>query len=149
MKKIIAALLAAAALTAGASALAAESTEEKELATVTLNGEALAFDESAFIENGRTLVPMRGIFEAVGASVYWDDEKQTVFASRTKDGETTYVTLQIGTTAFINETEFALDVPAKLVGDRTFVPLRFVIEALGEKVDWDESTSTVIITTDE
>lgn len=115
--------------------------------SVYLDGEKMTFDVNPFIENDRTLVPFRAIFEAVGAKVEWDAETRTVIAARDKNGETTVITLQIDSTAFVNSEEKTLDVPAKIVGDRTFVPLRFVVEALGEKVEWDNDNYSVVITT--
>ena len=115
--------------------------------SVYLNGEKMNFDVNPFIENDRTLVPMRAIFEAVGADVQWDDETKTVVAAREKNGETTFIALQINSNAFVNSKQTELDVPAKIVNDRTFVPLRFVIESLGEKVEWDHENYAVRITT--
>lgn len=116
--------------------------------TVRLNGTPMTFDVPPFIENDRTLVPMRAVFEAVGATVEWDNDTRTVIAIREKNGQMTSIALQADSaTAFVNSKEKKLDMPAKIVDDRTFVPLRFVIESLGEKVDWDQDTYTVDITT--
>lgn len=116
--------------------------------TVNLNGKPLEFDAKPFIENDRTLVPMRKIFEAVGANVEWDESTKTAIASRVKDGQPVFVAIQADSEkAFINSEEKMLDVPAKIVNDRTFVPLRFVVEALGEKVEWNGESYTVDITT--
>ena len=143
MKKLIAMLLTASSLFAASAAMAA-----KEEPAVYLNGEQMTFDVNPFIEDDRTLVPVRAIFEAVGAGVQWDGENNTVHAIREKDGKTVIVSLQIdSTTAFVNSAANTLDVPARLVEDRTFVPLRFVVESLGEKVEWDEANCAVIITT--
>lgn len=109
---------------------------------VTLNGQNLNFDVPLVVENDRTLVPLRAIFEALGASVQWDDSTQTVTASKAG----TEIKLVIGGKAFKNGEPVALDVPAKLVNDRTMVPLRFVSESLGCQVGWDESTQTIAIT---
>ena len=114
---------------------------------VKLNGNPLEIDAKPFLENDRTLVPMRKIFEAVGATVEWDDSTKTAIASRVKDGEPVFVAIQADSAkAFINSEEKILDVPARIVDDRTFVPLRFVVEALGEKVEWDAESYTVNIT---
>ncbi len=142
MKKIIASVIAAVMALSSISALAANNEP-----SVYLNGEKMTFDVNPYIEHDRTLVPMRAIFEAVGADVQWDDETKTVVAAREKNGETTFIALQIDGGAFINSQPKALDVPAKLKGDRTFVPLRFVIESLGEKVEWDNENYAVRITT--
>ena len=110
--------------------------------TVYLNGMELFFDVPASIENDRTLVPMRKIFETFGATVSWDDENQMVNAQ--KDGLT--VTMSIGiNTALINEESVELDTPAVIRDDRTLVPLRFVAEALQAEVSWDQSNRRVII----
>ena len=143
MKKFIAMLLTTAALFGTGAAIAADNEP-----TVYLNGEQMTFDVNPFIEDGRTLVPMRAIFEAVGASVTWDEEDRTVHAIREKDGEVSLVSLQIDSAAaFVNSGAKELDVPAKIVDDRTFVPLRFVIESLGERVEWDADNYAVKITT--
>lgn len=143
MKKIISMLMLIAALFS-LSAFAADNEP-----SVYLNGEQMTFEVNPFIENDRTLVPMRAIFEAVGAKVEWDEETETVYAIREKNGEFSSVTLQIGNvTAFVNSEENILDVAAQIKGDRTFVPLRFVVESLGEKVEWDNDNYAVIITTE-
>ncbi len=109
---------------------------------VILNGRMLQFDVPPIIENDRTLVPLRVIFEALGASVEWDGATQTVRAER--DG--TIIKLVIGGMAYVNDQPVELDVPAKIVNDRTLVPLRFVSEALGCQVEWFGDTMTVNIT---
>lgn len=116
--------------------------------SVYLDGTKMTFDVNPFIENDRTLVPFRGIFEAVGAEVEWDEETKTVIAVREKNGIATFITLQIDSAAFINGEKKDIDVPAKIVNDRTFVPLRFVVEALGEKVEWNSADYSVVITTE-
>lgn len=111
--------------------------------TVILDGQQLSFDVPPSIEDGRTLVPLRAIFEAMGATVTWDQDTQTAIAVR---GDTTVI-LQIGnTTAVINQQEKTLDVPAKIVDDRTLAPLRFVGEAFGGTVEWNEATQLITIT---
>jgi len=110
---------------------------------VLVNGSALTFDQPPIIENGRTLVPLRAIFEALGATVEWEQSTQTVTA--VKDDIT--IILKIGD-AFLtkNGERIALDVPAKIVGGRTLVPARAVAESFGADVQWDQATRTVTIT---
>ncbi len=109
---------------------------------VLLDGEPLSFDVPPAIEQGRVLVPMRAIFEALGADLEWDGVTRTVTAAR---GQTTVV-LAIGSrTAFKDGAPVVLDIPAKIVGGRTLVPLRFVSEALGASVDWGAAAQTVTI----
>lgn len=109
---------------------------------VALNGWTMSFDVPPIIENDRTLVPLRVIFEALGAGVEWDETTQTVKAER----HGTVIALVIGGKAYINDQPVELDVPAKIVNGRTLIPLRFVSEAMGCKVDWDGVARTVNIT---
>jgi len=110
---------------------------------VIVNGTALTFDQPPIIENSRTLVPLRIIFEALGAEVDWDQTTQTVTAIK---GDAT-VTLTIGSDMLNkNGEQIKLDVPAKIVGSRTLVPARAVAESFGAEVGWDQNTQTVTIT---
>ncbi len=109
---------------------------------VVLDGRALNFDVPPVVQDGRTLVPMRAVFEALGAQVGWDEATRTVTAA--KGG--TEIKLTLGGMAFKNGSPVGLDVPARLVNGRTMVPLRFVSEALGCQVAWDGATRTVAIT---
>jgi len=110
--------------------------------TVTLDGKQLSFEVAPVIENGSTLVPLRAIFEAMGATVNWDDATQTATAIK---GNTTVI-LKIGSTSpTINGQIKKLDVPAKIINGRTLAPLRFVGEAFGGKVGWDQATEKITI----
>jgi hypothetical protein len=109
---------------------------------VILDGSLLVFDVPPIIEDGRTLVPLRTIFEALGATVEWDNDTQTVTAFKAD----TEVKLVIGGQAFKNGSPVFLDVPARIISGRTMVPLRFVSEAMGCAVEWDNDTQTVNIT---
>jgi hypothetical protein len=109
---------------------------------VTLDGKQLTFDVPPVIDSGRTLVPLRAIFEALGATVQWNANNQTIVATK---GDTS-IQLTVGkTSATKNGVQIALDVPPKIIDGRTLVPLRFIGEALGCQVNWDESTQTVSI----
>lgn len=110
---------------------------------VKVDGKSVSFDVNPINEKGRLLVPMRQIFEALGAIVTWDDKTQTVMAGK----ENTLITMKIGQfTAQKNQQPVQLDAAPKLVRWRTMVPLRFVGEALGATVTWDPKTNTVEIT---
>ncbi|HEV2284307.1 MAG TPA: copper amine oxidase N-terminal domain-containing protein [bacterium] len=110
---------------------------------VFVDGSPVYFDQAPVMANGRVLVPLRGVFERLGATVAWDPTSQTVLAQ----SGTTSVSLRIGLPqAFVNGQAQFLDVPAMLVGGRTLVPLRFVSQALGAGVTWDAASSTVQIT---
>nr|WP_281363438.1 copper amine oxidase N-terminal domain-containing protein [Paenibacillus lemnae] len=90
------------------------------------------------------MLPMRVIFQKLGAKVTWNQKTQTVTAVR--DNST--IVLKINAkTATINGKFTALDVPAKNLKGTTMVPVRFVSEALGEKIGWNSRTQTVTVTT--
>jgi internalin A len=109
---------------------------------IKLNGEIQSYNISPIKLNGNTLVPMRAIFEQLGASIFWDDVSNTVTA---KKGDIK-VSTQIGSIiAKINDNTFTLLTSPTIINGSTMVPLRFVSEALGAKVDWDASTKTVSI----
>jgi hypothetical protein len=108
---------------------------------VILDGSLLVFDVPPTIEDGRTLVPLRTIFEALGATVAWDNDTQTVTALKAD----TEVKLVIGGQAYKNGSPVSLDVPARIISGRTLVPLRFASEAMGCVVEWDNDTQTIYI----
>ena len=111
---------------------------------VQLDGQPLATSTAPVQMNGRTLVPLRDIFEALGATVNWNAAAQTISATR----GATQIGLAINNrTASVNGQPVTLDQAATLVNGRTFVPLRFVAEATGAKVDWSGPTQTVSIRT--
>lgn len=109
---------------------------------VKLNNKLLNFEVDPIIVNGRTLVPLRAIFEALGATVDWDAAKQKVSANRAS----TVVELTIGSLhPTVNGQDWPLEVPAQILKGRTLAPLRFVAEAFGSKVNWDAASQTVSI----
>lgn len=94
------------------------------------------------IEDGRTLVPVRAIFESMGAKVDWDGKTKTVIGKT----ENKIIKLVIGNKiALVNGKKVELDVPAKIIDGSTLVPARFVAESLGAKVDWDNNTKSVLV----
>ena len=110
--------------------------------TVTINGNAVGFDQPPVIVDGRTLVPLRAIFEALGATVDWNGDTQTV--TSTRNNTTVLLTIGINTMAK-NDKNITLDVPAQLINDRTLVPVRAIAESFDCTVDWNGDTQTVII----
>jgi hypothetical protein len=109
---------------------------------VYMDGTLLKLDVPPRLENGRTLVPVRAIFEALGATVSYNAATQTVTAVK---GETVIVLSINKTETKVNNIIKKLDVPAKIVSGRTLVPIRFVSEALGAIVTWEDSTKTIYI----
>lgn len=109
---------------------------------IVIDGSYTSFDVMPVIENSHTLVPMRGIFEYLGAAVSWDEETKTVTATK---GDTVVI-LQIGNnTAWVNNDAVALEAPAKIISSRTMVPLEFVGKAFGCKVSWDDVQRRVFV----
>lgn len=109
---------------------------------VIVNGQNVVFDQPPIIENNRTLVPLRAIFEALGAIVGWDNETNSVIATK---GDT-LIFLQIGhNQLYKNDQVVQLDVPPMLVNDRTLVPVRAIAESFDLTVSWDDATQTVTI----
>ena len=110
------------------------------------NGKIKMIDENnqyvaPFIENGRTYVPVRVISEELGAEVTWNGEESTVTAKK----DSTEIKIKLGESKIIvNGKDIPIDAPAKIVNDRTFIPLRAVSEAFGKKVFWDDMGVIVI-----
>lgn len=110
---------------------------------VVVNGEELAFDVPPVEVGGRLLVPLRGVFERLGATVVWEPSTQRITAATASKT----IELVMGRRqATVDGRLVLLDTPPMVVGGRTMVPLRFVSEALGAYVQWQAATRTVLIT---
>lgn len=133
--RILTTLAVAAFVTASAAAALASGV------TVVVNGQQMNFDQPPIERAGRVFVPLRGVFERLGASVVYANG----VINATGNGRN--ISLRIGSAqATVNgQTEY-VDVAPFLVGARTLVPLRFVAQALGAVVDYNGSNSTVTIT---
>ena len=108
---------------------------------VLVDGKQLTFDQQPYIEEGRVMLPMRIIFQELGASVSYKDRK---IEARRDD-----ITIQLALDSKemrVGNTVKQLDVPAVSVGGRTMLPLRAVAEALQCQVQWDNASKTVTIT---
>lgn len=120
-----------------------------EVVKLTLNGDPLTGDVPAMIRDGRTLVPIRLVGEALQAQVLWVQQTGQVILTK---GEDVIVLTLDSATAIVNGVSTPLPdgVPAQVVAydgaDRTMIPLRFVSETLGAQVDWDQSTYTAHLT---
>jgi hypothetical protein len=108
-----------------------------------VNGLTRKLDAAPFIKDGRTLLPIRALIEALGGSVQWNASTRTatvMLGSRT-------VALTIGsTTALVNGKAITLDVAPMIVGSRTFLPLRAVAENLGLDLAWEPISRTISLT---
>lgn len=98
--------------------------------------------EGAKIIEGRTLLPLRSIFETLGVTVEWNGKTNTVYAEK---GNSKIVLTINSKMAKVNNVTKSLDVPAKLIDNKTMVPVRFVSEALGAEVSWDKENRFAII----
>ena len=120
--------------------------------SVQINGEIVNFKDeqgnivNAQIINDRTMVPMRKIFEILGATIEWDSENRAV--TGIKDDVTIKLQIDnpVATKTLNGKTEeILLDAPPTIINDRTMVPLRFIAESLDKQVGWDVSNRTAII----
>ncbi len=112
---------------------------------VVLNGEVVELDPPPRVSAGRVLVPFRGIFEALDARVVWDAATRQIRASK----DDTSVELTIGSrSARVDGSVVRIDVAPQVLDGRTFVPLRFIGEALGAHVNWRSADRTVEIATE-
>lgn len=110
--------------------------------TVLMNGDPLRFDQPPIIDNGRVMVPIRAIFEALGYSVTWDQATQTGTASNGTN--TIRVTVSDPAITYSGGT-YHCDVPPKNIAGRILVPIRAISESAGCTVDWHSTTKTVTI----
>lgn len=144
MKKLfqfICTLLLATAVAAGMSQLTVMANDEIH---VTIDGTQVNFTgQGPVIVEGRTLVPVRGVFEQLGFVPAWDGDARQ--ATLTRADYTIVIT--IGSYVFTtNGINYELDVPAQIIDGSTMLPIRAVLESVGYTLDWDGSTSTVMIT---
>ncbi|USG65110.1 copper amine oxidase N-terminal domain-containing protein [Brevibacillus ruminantium] len=117
---------------------------EKEQITIVLDGEALKLDVNPILEKGSILVPIREIFQRMGARVSFDPSTQKIVIEQSDSK----IELWIGNNnAYVNQKLFNLDVPPSIVNGRTLVPLRFIIECLGYHIEWNQTNKTVNIST--
>ncbi len=124
-----------------ASSIPAASAADPSPLRLYVNGRELFMPSPVVIRDGRTLVPMRAYLESLGATVQWQPPDQV-----TAQLENRSVHMTIGsTTALVDGQEVKLDVPAQLIDDRTYLPLRFLSEGLGAGVDYDGKSVSVRI----
>ena len=108
----------------------------------TVFGEQVTNDVAPIARNNRTLLPIRFVAEALGAQVDWNADLQKVTISKAD----LLIEIYLGqTTAYVNGSPVVLDVAAFAENNRTYLPLRFVAEALGAEVLWDAPTQTITI----
>jgi hypothetical protein len=110
---------------------------------IIMDGSALNLKNNVpIISNERALLPLRVIFEAMGANVDWDSAAKTVTASHR--GDILRLTLN-SSTAFKNGLPLNLDTPSLIYKDRVYIPVRFTGEAFGASVSYDAATKEITI----
>ena len=113
-----------------------------EVVTVFSNGNEVS--DKGVIIDGRTMVPVRGVFEYMGYSVEWDENTKTATLTNTK--KETVIKLTNGETIFtVNDKIVTPDVPQQIIDGRFMLPLRAVGEAVNAKVGWNNETKTATI----
>lgn len=144
MKKILILLLALALLPSAAFA--------NDNISVIINGEELETPIAPRIVDERLMLPMRSVFESLGAKVNWFDKDKIIFAAKSDS----LITLKIGVAQMslqkISSDEnisVPLDAAPYIENEYTLIPVRAAAEALNAKVDWMDDTKTVIITTEQ
>ena len=112
---------------------------------VRYNGRRVSFGkygQNPVITGGRTMVPLRSIFETMGAAVQWDDATRSVTATR----GSTVIKMTVGQTDFtVNGQTKTLDVAPRIIGGRTVVPVRAIAEGFGANVGWNGDARIVSI----
>lgn len=107
-----------------------------------IDGNYVESDVSPFIEDSRTLVPLRVISENLGLEVEWNAKDKEVIISQGED----YFVFLIGENFYSKgDIKMEMDVAPKIVSDRTFVPIRIIAELFDKDVNWDNANRTVVI----
>ena len=126
---------------------------------VIVDGKEIVFDDApAYLDSsGRTKAPSRFIGEALGADVGWDEQSGRVsFYRVSSDSKRIYVEFQIGSFGYYigkdkgkRDERYAMDTQTVIENNRTYIPIRYVAEALGANVEWDSVAKTVTITSEQ
>ena len=100
-------------------------------------------DQQPAMQHGKTLVPVRIVFDAMGFAVNWSPEtRQTILSNK----EHTIVITENSTAFTANGVSHEFDIPVQIMNGRTMVPVRAVLESIGYTVDWDGARNAVIVT---
>ncbi|MGP6156442.1 MAG: stalk domain-containing protein [Vulcanimicrobiaceae bacterium] len=141
MKHSVLTALAAGSILAMTAMVAVPVSAQSGQIAVQLNGRPINLDPPPVERVGRVFVPLRGVFERMGASVVYDNGQ----INATGRGHT--VSLNIGSSAAsVDGQPQTLDVAPFIIGASTYVPLRFVSQSLGANVDWDQNNNLVVLT---
>ena len=135
-------IIGVAGASAGISTQPEPASDTSEI-SVAIEGHRVNFaDQNPVIIGGRTLVPVRGIFETLGFDVEWDEVTRSV--TLTDDNYEVIIVVDRATFTTNGENHI-LDVPAQIINGRTMLPIRLVLESVGYHVGWENETRTVLI----
>lgn len=116
--------------------------------TVTINGNIIDFpNQQPVVVEGRTLIPLRGVFDNIGYSIDWDGATKTVTLKNSEDT----ILINIGENGYYLNGEFQeIDVPAQIINGSTMLPLRAIGNAAGAEVLWDSNSkiATIVVKED-
>ncbi|TMV47301.1 copper amine oxidase N-terminal domain-containing protein [Paenibacillus mesophilus] len=145
LKKMTISALIAATVTIQAAASIGSAAENADTPrAVAVEVDSAKLDATAYLVDGRTMVPLRAIFERLNATIEWNGEERSVTATK----GTTIIKLWVDRTeATAGGRNVTLDVPPMLINSSTYVPLRFVSEALGSQVTFDAERETAVVKT--
>lgn len=129
--------------TAVLATLALSATVFAQDISVNLNGKIVNFpNQKPVVVDGRTLIPLRGVFDNMGYGIDWSGETKTVTLKKGSDT----ITVSIGESCYyLNGTSHQIDVPAQIINGSTMLPLRAIADATGSEVLWDGETKMVTI----
>lgn len=146
MKKILCVGLAILLIGVAIAAYGETKVVVKDIITINVDKSLVRTDVPPIVVQGQTLVPARGVFNAFGAEIAWFPREKKVYIRE----NTKVIWLRIGDShAKVNDNIVPLTVPAQIYRGRTMVPLRFIAEALGARVNWNPDKQTITITTRE
>lgn len=113
--------------------------------TVSLDGNTVNFpNQQPVVVEGRTLIPLRGVFDNMGYTISWNGNTKTVTLSKGSDT----IVINIGESCYyLNGNRNAIDVPAQIINGSTMLPLRAIADATGVNVTWDNNTKVAAIVT--
>jgi len=123
---------------------------------IIVNGQTLVTDVAPQLVNGRTMLPLRAVAEAIGISIDWNASEQSVHFSINSENDSYEYVLRINdqnvtriyrSAQGVGQDTITIDAPPILVGGRTLVPLRFIAETANAQVNWDQTTRTVTVNT--
>lgn len=145
MKKILSLLIALVMALSFATGAQAAS---KPL-SIWVDGEQVQFGSNApIVEKGTTLVPVRMLLEKLSFKIDWNEESRVVTATSTNPRNESTISLQIDhTTAYVNSKPQQLTVAPKIQNKATYVPLRFIVEATGYEIEWNDAERSIYIDT--